>query len=138
MTECQDSRYMKVTLFPPRSCFSAPEGTVQAYTENRVSFDMAKRKPTLTLSDMEKELGYGTLALASPTEPFTRLYSDLNPVSDSAYERMRREYEEYQRTKNSKCDAHSATNELQGLAHNLVKISICVVTLMPLTWIRRP
>ena len=93
---------------------------------------MAKRKLTLTLSEMEKELGYGAHALALPTEPFTRLYSDLSPVIDDAYEKMKREYEEHQRTNNFKCDAHSSRNESQGLAYAMVSISIFVVNLMPL------
>lgn len=84
---------------------------------------MAKCKPTITLSEMEKELGYGAHALALPSEPFTRFYSDLNPVIDSAYEKMQREYEEHQRTKNFKCDAHSAKNKLQGLPHAIVSRS---------------
>jgi hypothetical protein len=60
---------------------------------------------------MEKELGYGAHALALPTEPFTRLYSDLNLVIEDTYEKKKKEYEEHQRTNNFKCDADSSRNE---------------------------
>ncbi|KAK5309725.1 hypothetical protein LTR70_010037, partial [Exophiala xenobiotica] len=55
---------------------------------------MAKRKPTSTLQEMEKELGYNlsdTTVVKDGTEYF---YTDLRPVPDSVFERTQREVEE--------------------------------------------
>lgn len=63
---------------------------------------MAKRKPTLTLVEMERELGYDFHSLAQPVDTTRRFYSDLRPVADSAYERIKKEFDEYQNKVNLK------------------------------------
>ncbi len=63
---------------------------------------MAKSKPTLTLAEMERELGYKADSLNQTTEAVKRFYSDLRPVPDCAYEKMKRELEEYERKKDRK------------------------------------
>ena len=60
---------------------------------------MAKRKPTLTLEEMERELGYKVDPLIHPTESVERFYSDLSPVPTSAYEKTKREFEHHGKRK---------------------------------------
>ena len=60
---------------------------------------MAKRKPTLTLVEMERELGYQINSLTHPTEAMRRFYSDLRPVPDCAYEKTKKELEERAKNK---------------------------------------
>jgi hypothetical protein len=58
---------------------------------------MAKRKPTFTLEEMEMTLGYKVDSSSYPNESVKRFYSDLRPVPNSAYERTKREFEEYEK-----------------------------------------
>lgn len=58
---------------------------------------MAKRIPTLTLVEMEKELGYKIDSSSYSDSDVIRLYSDVRPVALSAYERTKREFEEHKR-----------------------------------------
>ena len=57
---------------------------------------MAKRKPTLTLVEMERKLGYEIDSLNYPDDGVKRFYSDLRPVPNSVYERTKREFEEHE------------------------------------------
>ena len=54
---------------------------------------MAKRKPTLTLEEMEKELGYSLKSLNYPLDRVKPFYSDLEPVPNDPYGMVAREYE---------------------------------------------
>ncbi|KAH8723319.1 hypothetical protein GQ44DRAFT_317410 [Phaeosphaeriaceae sp. PMI808] len=90
---------------------------------------MAKRKPEITSQQMEKELGYGVQALAS-TGALTCLYSDLRPVTNSAYGRIEREYQEHQLVHDERVskEALQALGGIQTTTHNrnivtLVKLS---------------
>jgi hypothetical protein len=65
---------------------------------------MAKRKPTLTLMEMESKLGYKIDSLKYPDEGVKRFYSDLRPIPQSVYERTQREFEELQKQKSCKED----------------------------------
>jgi hypothetical protein len=60
------------------------------------SFHIAKRKPTLTLVEMERKLGYKIDSLNYPDEGVKRFYSDLRPVPSSVYERTRKEFKEHE------------------------------------------
>lgn len=76
---------------------------------------MAKRKPTLTLVEMERELGYNVDSLTHPAEALRRFYSDLRPVADSAYERIKKEFEEYEKKKYHKHDGNLSEKALREL-----------------------
>ena len=65
---------------------------------------MAKRKPTLTLTEMEKKLGYKIDSLNYPDDGVNRFYSDLTPVPNSVYERTKREFEEHEKQRFLKQD----------------------------------
>ena len=56
---------------------------------------MVKHKPTLTLVEMEKEMGYQVDPLSSLTDIMNRYYSDLRLIPDDIIERTKREYEEF-------------------------------------------
>ncbi|TGO45830.1 hypothetical protein BCON_0362g00070 [Botryotinia convoluta] len=58
---------------------------------------MAKRKPILTVMEMEKELGYKIDDLNHPDNCVKRFYSDLRPVLDNVYERTKKEFEEHEK-----------------------------------------
>jgi hypothetical protein len=47
---------------------------------------MAKRKPTLTLMEMERKLGYNINSLNYPDEGVNCFYSDLRPVPQCIYD----------------------------------------------------
>lgn len=65
---------------------------------------MAKCKPTLTLEEIERKLGYQIGSLNYPDEGVKRFYSDLRPVPRSVYERSKKEFEEYERRRFCKED----------------------------------
>ncbi len=58
---------------------------------------MAKAKPSLTLVEMESQLGYKVDSLTYPDESSERFYSDLRPIPNSTYGKTREEFEEYER-----------------------------------------
>ena len=58
-------------------------------------FHMAKRKPTLTLVEMERKPGYEIDSLNYPDDGVKRFYSDLRPVPNSVYERTKKGFEEH-------------------------------------------
>lgn len=58
---------------------------------------MAKAKPSLTLVEMESKLGYKVDFLTYPDESSERFYSDLRPVPNSTYGKLREEFEGYER-----------------------------------------
>lgn len=58
---------------------------------------MAKRKPTLTLLEMETEMEYHIDWSANPPDLAKRFYSDLRPVPDGTYKKTQREFEEYKK-----------------------------------------
>lgn len=65
---------------------------------------MAKRKPTLTLVEMERKLGYKIDSLNYPDEGVKRFYSDLRPVPNSVYERTKKEFKEHEKQRFCKED----------------------------------
>ncbi|OAF55793.1 hypothetical protein VC83_07744 [Pseudogymnoascus destructans] len=65
---------------------------------------MAKRKPTLTLVEMERKLGYRIDSSNYPEESVKRFYSDLRPVPSSVYERTKAEFEEHEKQRSAKAD----------------------------------
>jgi len=60
---------------------------------------MAKRRPTPTLAEMEKKLGYRVDSLNYPEDGVQRFYSDLRPVLTSPYERTKKDFEELKNQK---------------------------------------
>ena len=58
---------------------------------------MAKRKPILTLVEMETRLGYKVDSLNYPDDGVTRFYSNLRPVPNSICERTQIEFERYEK-----------------------------------------
>jgi hypothetical protein len=84
---------------------------------------MAKLKPTLTLAEMERELGYDFRSLTHPAEASKRFYSDLRPVADSAYERIKKEFEEYQSKNNFKYGDNFPEKLLRELDQTRVSMS---------------
>jgi len=58
---------------------------------------MAKRKPTITLVEMERKLGYKIDDLDCPDDSANRFYSDFRPVLESVYKKTKKEFEEYQK-----------------------------------------
>ncbi len=58
---------------------------------------MAKRKPILTLEEMERTLGYKIDSSNYPDEGLKRFYSDLRPVPNSVYGRTEKEFEEHEK-----------------------------------------
>ena len=54
---------------------------------------MAKAKPSLTLSQMENELGYQADSLTNFYGSVIRFYSDLRPIPKSPHEKIKQEYE---------------------------------------------
>ncbi len=57
---------------------------------------MAKRKPTPTLIEMERKLGYKVDDFNYGDERARRFYSDLRPVPNGLYERTKKEFEEHE------------------------------------------
>ena len=57
---------------------------------------MAKRKPTPTLMEMERKLGYKVDDFNYEDERGRRFYSDLRPVPSGVYERTKKEFEEHE------------------------------------------
>lgn len=72
---------------------------------------MAKRKPTLSLEQMEKEMGYGLDIVSRIDEVVNRFYSDLKPVADSKYGRTKREHADFVKRKHDK-DHKSISTEI--------------------------
>jgi len=64
-----------------------------------IYFHMAKRRPTPTLAEMEKKLGYRVDSLNYPEDGVQRFYSDLRPVLTSPYERTKKDFEELKNQK---------------------------------------
>jgi serine phosphatase RsbU (regulator of sigma subunit) len=58
---------------------------------------MAKQRPTYTISEIERELGYSIDSLNYPNDTAKRFYSDLSPIPKSSIERGQRELEERQK-----------------------------------------
>lgn len=57
--------------------------------------------PTLAeeQEQMEIQRGYKTDSICYPEEAVTRFYSDFTPVSDSVYDRCKKDFSEYQYNK---------------------------------------
>jgi predicted nucleotidyltransferase len=83
---------------------------------------MAKRKPTLTLLEMENELGYKVDTSIHPAETVKRFYSDLRPVPDGTYEKTEREFEEYKKMRYTKQD--KTISEGKALRLAVAEVSI--------------
>lgn len=67
---------------------------------------MAKLRPTLTLAEMEEEMGFRLSEVSSSMTTTGRLYSNLRPVSSDLYERTEKEHEEFvRRRKRAKRDS---------------------------------
>merc|ERR1711964_562891 len=64
-----------------------------------IYFHMAKRRPTPTLAEMEKKLGYRVDSLNYPEDGVQRFYSDPRPVLTSPYERTKKDFEELKNQK---------------------------------------
>ena len=60
---------------------------------------MAKREPLVSLAEMEQTLGYKVAGSTYLNETTQRFYSDLSPVSQSAYKKTRKEVDEYLRNR---------------------------------------
>ncbi|KAF2010828.1 hypothetical protein BU24DRAFT_471882 [Aaosphaeria arxii CBS 175.79] len=73
---------------------------------------MVKRKPTRTLPEMQKELGYDGSALRLNVEDFRRFYSDFRPVGKSAFDLIMREYEAYQKARKFEYNIRSSGQRL--------------------------
>lgn len=58
---------------------------------------MAKVRPSLTLVEMESKLGYKVDSLTYPDKSSERFYSDLRPIPNDRYGKIREEFEEYER-----------------------------------------
>ncbi len=58
---------------------------------------MAKAKPTLTLTEMESKMGYRVDSLTLLRDGVKRFYSNLRPVPNSNYERIKEEFEVYEK-----------------------------------------
>ena len=83
---------------------------------------MAKAKPSLTLVEMESRLGYKVDSLTYPDESSKRFYSDLRPVSNSIYEKIKVEFEEYEKRMYRKDEKSISEKALPEL--NVVKVSV--------------
>lgn len=79
---------------------------------------MAKAKPSLTLLEMERKLGYKVDSLTYPDERSKRFYSDLRQIPNSTYEQTRKEYEWMIYRKEERIDSEEVLPEL-----NVVKVS---------------
>lgn len=77
---------------------------------------MAKRARVITLSQMEKELGY-TVDVSSDDFQKDRFYSDLSPVFTTSYEMTKKELEEHRKRVSQRYehDAGSFVPELRKL-----------------------
>jgi hypothetical protein len=82
---------------------------------------MAKRKPTFTLVEMERKLGYKIDSLNYPDDGVKRFYSDLRPVPDSVYERTKKEFEEHE--KQRFCNEDEAISEKVLLDFGVSQVS---------------
>ncbi len=71
---------------------------------------MAKRRPMLTLVEMERKLGYSIDASNYPNDGEKRFYSDLRPVSTNVYERTKKEFEAYEERMSRK--GHETSSDL--------------------------
>lgn len=60
---------------------------------------MAKRRPHVTLLEMEKELGFQVEVTSDDIHEEERFYSDLSPLSKNIYERTEKELLEHRRIK---------------------------------------
>ena len=81
---------------------------------------MAKARPSLTLLEMEVQLGYKVDSLTS-NEHLKRFHSDLRPVPRSAYQRTREELEELERKLHCGEVATTSDSSLQKMG--LVQVS---------------
>ncbi|KAK3296335.1 uncharacterized protein B0H64DRAFT_374433 [Chaetomium fimeti] len=79
---------------------------------------MAKLKPTLTLMEMEDEMGYKVDALDRPDEAEKRFYSDLTPVPDNTYGLTEKDYQEFVKRKHDK-NSGKAADICYGVGFNL-------------------
>jgi hypothetical protein len=67
---------------------------------------MAKRRPVVTLLEMQKELGFQVEIPNDETRKDERFYSDLSPVSNNILDRTEKELQEHRRQKCQK--SHNA------------------------------
>lgn len=58
---------------------------------------MAKVRPSLTLLEMERKLGYRVDSLTYPNKNSDCFYLDLRPIPERTYWKTRQEFEEYER-----------------------------------------
>jgi hypothetical protein len=65
---------------------------------------MAKRRPRLTLEEMEKRLGYSVGLVNYYRHCTKRFYSDLTPVPDDIYERTEIELSEHAKQQYSRSE----------------------------------
>ncbi len=86
---------------------------------------MAKRRPTLTLVEMERELGYKINSLNYPDDGVQRFYSDLRPVPNSLYERTKKEFEEHENQKFRKEDETISEKVLPEFGVSQVSQPLC-------------
>ena len=82
---------------------------------------MAKARISLTLLEMEFQLGYKVDSLTYPNEHLKRFYSDLRQVPQSAYQRTREEFEELERKRYRGEFAKAPDESLQKMG--LVQVS---------------
>ena len=90
---------------------------------------MAKRKPILTLEEMERELGYKVDSVTYPVEGVERFYSDFRPVRVCAYEKTKKEFEEHEKKKHCKVYEPISMNILPKFG-----VSQVIMPLMWLSW----
>lgn len=72
---------------------------IQRRNRGFIDNEMAKRRPPVSLEHMENVLGYKISV--SESAQYKRFYSDLTTVPSDVYERTKREFEEFLRTKHS-------------------------------------
>ena len=92
------------------------------------AIDMAKRKPTLTLLEMESKLGYKVDSSTHPTETVKRFYSDLRPVPDGTYNKTKREFQEYESKRYRKHNETISEGKVPRLAVAKVSIPLMVAS----------
>jgi len=81
---------------------------------------MAKARLSLTLLEMEVQLGYKVDYLTS-NKHLKRFYSDLTPIPHSAYQRTREEFEKLERKRH--CEGFATTSEESLKKMGLVQVS---------------
>lgn len=81
---------------------------------------MAKRRPPISLSEMEERLGHTAAELSDSDDEEQRFYSDLSPISKDRYEKTRRELDEYIKLTNK--GAFSSTEEESFSGPGLVQV----------------